>query len=114
MKNSSDPWQCQITLRKEEDDKGVQLTATSRCIKSESFGGIITDIQDLEDMIKRAQLALLNPSVPSNRFVNYDLNGLTTGPPLGSSRQLPFSSNIICLDISGPDLVDLSFIDLPG
>jgi hypothetical protein len=29
-------------------------------------------------------------------------------------RQLSFSSNSVCLDISGRDIDDLSFVDLPG
>ena len=66
-------------------------------------------------MIRRAQLAILNPSVPAERFVDFDTTTLSPGElPLESEKQLQFSSNVVCLDLSGPDLTDLSFIDLPG
>ncbi len=110
--NSKDPWRCQIRLRIEKDENGQQLPTNK---KEEPFGPPITNPEDLEEMIRRAQLAILNPSVPAEDFVDFDTSLLTSGkPPLGSRKQLQFSSNVVCLDLSGPDLTDLSFIDLPG
>lgn len=34
--------------------------------------------------------------------------------PLGSLKQLAFSRNVIVLEISGPDVTDLTLVDLPG
>lgn len=69
----------------------------------------------LEDMLRRAQLAILNPSVEASRFVDFDIEMLDPGElPLGSKLQLQFSSNVVCLDITSPDVTNLSFIDLPG
>ena len=66
-------------------------------------------------MLRRAQLAILNPGVPSDRFVDLNLDELHPGDlPLGSAYQLQFSANVVCIDISSPDVADLSFIDLPG
>lgn len=31
-----------------------------------------------------------------------------------TEKPLLFSRNIVCVDLQGPDLVDLAFIDLPG
>jgi hypothetical protein len=36
------------------------------------------------------------------------------GHGIGSTQQLSFSENVVCLDICGPDVPNLSFIDLPG
>jgi hypothetical protein len=84
--------------------------------KTEStFGSIVHDTVELEKVLRRAQLAILNPSLPPIAFVDFDLDSLQDGvPPLGSNEQLAFSSNVVCLDVSGPDVPDLSFIDLPG
>lgn len=112
MKSSSSPWECQIFLRKEVQDNGRPVSGVGR---EEKFGPAIADKTLLEDMIKRAQLAILNPSIQPHRFVNFDLTTLSQGTaPLGSSRQLGFSPNVVCLDISGPGVTDLAFIDLPG
>lgn len=32
----------------------------------------------------------------------------------GALKALDFSRNVVCIDIWGPGLTDLSFIDLPG
>ena len=59
-------------------------------------------------MIRRAQLAILNPQEPSSKFVNHvldDDNDTTTKS---------FSRNVIVLDISGPNVTDLTLVDLPG
>ncbi|TDL25543.1 hypothetical protein BD410DRAFT_717419 [Rickenella mellea] len=108
---SPQPWRAQVLLRFERDEAGNRLPE----VKEEKFGPPIVAKSELELQLKRAQLAILNPSVASELFVELDLSVLTSGcPPLGSDRQLQFSPNVVCLDISGPELTDLSFIDLPG
>lgn len=52
------------------------------------FGDVITDPSLVEANLRRAQLAILNPSVPALNFVNLDLDTLVNNkPPLGSSKQ---------------------------
>lgn len=70
------------------------------------FGDVITDKDFLEDRISRAQLAILNPSTPASAFLEYYIPT--------SSNELTFSPNIVCLEISGPDHSEISFVDLPG
>lgn len=107
---STDAWKCQVSLRIEyNDDTGKRLAD----VREKKFGPVITDPTLLEDVLRRAQLAILNPSVDHGRFVDFDMSRIGNNPPLGSSRQLQFSKNVVCLDLSGPDVTDLSFIDLP-
>ncbi|TCD67244.1 hypothetical protein EIP91_000373 [Steccherinum ochraceum] len=97
-------WQCQVSLRKESEQH-----------KEHTFGLLITEKDELEDMIRRAQLAILNPGVEESFFVTCDLQAIQRGHlPLGSAPQLQFSSDVVCLDITGPDVTNLAFIDLPG
>ena len=66
------------------------------------------DKKDVEERIRRAQRAILNPSASHETFLS--------GPdkePDGRS-ELSFSKNCVSLELSGQDLTDLSFCDLPG
>ncbi|KAI0088919.1 P-loop containing nucleoside triphosphate hydrolase protein [Irpex rosettiformis] len=104
------PWQCQILIRRETDADGNNIP-----VKEDKFGGVLYDKSELEEMLRRAQLAILNPSLPADSLLDFDTSALEPGErPPGSDRQLQFSNNVVCLDISGPDVIDLAFIDLPG
>ena len=70
------------------------------------FGQPITDKSDVTVRIERAQRAILNPSVSPDAF----LSGAISGP----KNEFPFSANRIVLHITGSDVADLNFIDLPG
>lgn len=74
--------------------------------KNEIFGDPIYDKKQVEDRIRRAQLAILTPGRPAISFLTDDeaVEGST----------LTFSMNCVSLTISGPDVADLSFVDLPG
>ncbi|KAJ3559503.1 hypothetical protein NM688_g304 [Phlebia brevispora] len=103
-------WKCQVLLRLETDEDGNRVTA-----KEIPFGPELHDKDELEVMLRRAQLAVLNPSLPPSFFEDFDSKSLKPGEtPEGSERQLAFSNNVVCLDVHGPDVTDLSFIDLPG
>lgn len=111
IQSADGPWRCQIRLRRETDEHGVPLPS----VRETAFGNPISDSYLIEAMLKRAQLAILNPSVEdSTKFVSLDLASVTEHSSLlGSTKQLDFSSNVICVDISGPDVTDLAFVDLP-
>ena len=137
LQKSTESWKCQVFLRIETDGMGNRVSD----VHEEKFGPLLTDKSKLEDMLRRAQLAILNPRVPHQSFEDFDLNSLLPNrPPIGDERPLQFSSNIValdlyvlplfshyvvcfrdyceltfaCIDSSGQDLTDLSFIDLPG
>jgi hypothetical protein len=71
------------------------------------FGDPIYSKALVTDRIRRAQCAILNPDTPSTFF-------LEAPPDALEERHLSFSSNSVCLEISGKDVEDLSFVDLPG
>lgn len=65
----------------------------------------VTDRADLERVLQLAQTAILNPHIDPATL-------LYTGG--ANTTALSFSPNVIELYISGPELPELSFIDLPG
>jgi hypothetical protein len=66
----------------------------------------VTNKERLEPMLRNAQLAVLNPRENPQQFINAD--------EAQATRQVAFSPNIVCLEIQGPGLPELSFFDLPG
>jgi hypothetical protein len=93
-----------VVLRKTVDRQGQPLGVAENV----PFGLVITEKKDVEERIRRAQRAILNPSISHDIF----LSGPDTDPDEGS--ELSFSKNCVYLELSGPDLTDLSFCDLPG
>lgn len=91
-------------MRKTFDADG-RLMGTAENI---SFGPVIKDKKQVEERIRRAQRAILRPSQNPDVFL--------VGPDedVDYRRELSFSKNCVSLEISGPDLTDLSFCDLPG
>ena len=105
LQASSGPWSCRISIRLEYDSVGKRLDEISET----AFGSIITDKSDVENALRLAQFAVLNPQVPFEKFSSLRAPEMVQGRSL-----LKFSRNVVCVDICGPDLTDLSFIDLPG
>ena len=98
------PWRCRVVLSKIVDEHGQALGIAENI----PFGTTITEKKDVEERIRRAQRAILNPSVNTDTF----LSGPDEDPAVGN--ELSFSKNSVCLELNGPDLTDLSFCDLPG
>lgn len=107
MSSSSDTWSCRISLRFDYDDK-VPLPAST----THEFGPILTNKNQFEICVRRAQAAVLNSHLPHDTFVRktvQDLNDATQ-----SDLCLKFSKNTVCVDITDPEATSLSFADLPG
>jgi hypothetical protein len=68
------------------------------------FGQPITEKSEVTERLRRAQRAVLSPSTPSEVFLS----------AADTATELSFSANRIVLNITGPDVTDLNFIDLPG
>ncbi|KAJ8697219.1 hypothetical protein PTI98_007017 [Pleurotus ostreatus] len=103
LSSSATTWSCVVTLRFTTDVNGQTLGQPRTIV----FGPAITDKGDVEERIRRAQRAILNPSTSYQTFLNGDDEDLP-------KSELTFSTNCVTLQISGPDVADLSFCDLPG
>ncbi|CAE6423274.1 unnamed protein product [Rhizoctonia solani] len=66
----------------------------------------MTERMEVQERIRRAQLAILNPMIESSIFLNAENNSYP------SSRS--FSQNCVIVALSGNELSDLNFVDLPG
>ncbi|KAF8515814.1 P-loop containing nucleoside triphosphate hydrolase protein [Hysterangium stoloniferum] len=96
--HSTDPWQCTVSLRFSTDDTG-------KSVRHVQFGPVIKTPKDVEERLRQAQRAILNPSIDPPRFLDGDAT---------RSDALNFSPNCVSLEIKGSDVTDLSFCDLPG
>jgi hypothetical protein len=74
----------------------------------------LTDKNQVEAALVRAQTAILNPSKKWTQYVGmgsmYARNGKSREPEF----EVKFSPNVVCMEMVGPDLPNLAFIDLPG
>ncbi|KAJ6438824.1 dynamin family protein [Purpureocillium lavendulum] len=74
------------------------------------------DKNEIEDVLRWAQIAILNDGKPHGLFVpgsgsvamNMTIDKAT------EETTAKFSPNVVALEIKGPDLPDLSFYDMPG
>lgn len=82
-------------------------------VKEVPFGGVLTNKAEVELALRRAQAAVLNPRRKASSFATMSFDELKNGT-YESKKALKFSRNAVCLDVAGPDLTDLSFIDLLG
>lgn len=96
-------WLCRVFLRRDFTTGGTNSSELSK----EQFGGDITDRDSVKDRVERAQLAILNPSLPAENFLDANVD-------LRAPSEHSFSTSIVCLEITGPDYSDISFVDLPG
>ncbi|CEL56749.1 hypothetical protein RSOLAG1IB_08051 [Rhizoctonia solani AG-1 IB] len=103
LKFSEEPWTCTVHLRFLKDKSGNDINP----VRNVLFGSVINRKVDVEDRLRRAQLAILNPGVDSSLFLKDPL-------PKASTTAVAFSENFVSVEISGPDVTDLSFCDLPG
>ncbi|GAA6003650.1 dynamin family protein [Rhodotorula paludigena] len=118
LRSAATPWSCRVSLRFERDPAGRPLDP----IREVPFGKALDDPNAVEATLRRAQLAILNPRIRDPSFflalpedeVRRAKAGRGFGGDSSGEAQLSFSTNVICLDISGPQVTDLAFVDLPG
>ncbi|KAI0743150.1 P-loop containing nucleoside triphosphate hydrolase protein [Daedaleopsis nitida] len=100
-------WSCQISIRRE-----VVVDSGNSTISESLFGERITNQADVEMMLRRAQLAVLDQKTSTSHFLDMEDDVVEA---MMKSNTLPrFSRDVVCLQIAGPDLPTLSFVDLPG
>ncbi|KFY47216.1 hypothetical protein V495_02053 [Pseudogymnoascus sp. VKM F-4514 (FW-929)] len=72
---------------------------------------VITDKSELEEALRWAQIAILNPSRPHTYYVPGAQSHFS---PNKNTTEAKFSPNVVSVEMSGPGLPPLSFFDLPG
>jgi hypothetical protein len=97
---AEDPWSCIVRLRIMFNSEGYALE-TPRVI---TYGERLFDPAHVERTLVRAQDTILR----SDEWVD-GMDPDQDRPPRQS-----FSRNVVRLEVSAPELVDVTFIDLPG
>ncbi|CAG8489032.1 10797_t:CDS:2 [Ambispora gerdemannii] len=109
LMDSKNRWECQIKLRKEYDNNDDKKLSRPEEFK---FGDIIIDKANVELMARRAQKALLNPTRNWTEYLNWTFS--TSNEVDARQNEIKFTKNVVCLEIKGPKVPNLSLIDLPG
>ncbi|KZT61034.1 hypothetical protein CALCODRAFT_447877 [Calocera cornea HHB12733] len=106
LRCTDQPWKCSISLRLDYDEHGNK---SQDKIEPVPFGESFDDPALVEVMLRRAQLAVLDPDNHPGLYLHVDPDMCII-----PDAQLKFSKNVICIEISGPGLADLTLVDLPG
>ncbi|CAE6527265.1 unnamed protein product [Rhizoctonia solani] len=93
------PWRAQVFIKLERSDGEGSIMG-----EEIPFGDPLEDPDLVEERIRLAQLAVLNPHIDPELI-------LAGEEPQGG---LSFTKNCVVVKLSGNDLADLSFVDLPG
>ncbi|CAE6540893.1 unnamed protein product [Rhizoctonia solani] len=101
LKHSEQAWEAVVYLRFESGKSGYVGKT-----KEVQFGAPMTQRMEVQERIRRAQLAILNPTIEPSTFLNAEDSSYP------SSRS--FSQNCVIVALSGSELSDLNFVDLPG
>ncbi|KAG8921682.1 hypothetical protein FRC03_012789 [Tulasnella sp. 419] len=96
----ADKWSCKISLKFWDE-------RTSTLMSEFPFGGTIHDKGEVEQMLRRAQMAVLRPGTPIALFLTSQLSDIP-------GNELSFTKNCVSIRVSGPDVPELLFYDLPG
>ncbi|CAE6498607.1 unnamed protein product [Rhizoctonia solani] len=102
LKRSEQAWEAIVYLRFESGKSGYAGKT-----KEIQFGPQMTNRMEVQERIRRAQLAILNPTIEPSNFLDAEENA-----SYPSSRS--FSQNCVIVALSGNELSDLNFVDLPG
>jgi GTPase SAR1 family protein len=100
-RSSEDGWHCEVSLRFDYNEVPGSMVGTHSFAKTNNK-------DDVPIILRRAQLAILNPDESLDTFRNLDENQCKDHRITQS-----FSRNTVVMEISGAD-VDVTFIDLPG
>ncbi|OBT74754.1 hypothetical protein VF21_06631 [Pseudogymnoascus sp. 05NY08] len=73
---------------------------------------VITDKSELEEALRWAQIAILNPSKSHKHYMPGAQ--IKMSPGRNTTTEAKFSPNVVSVEMSGPGLPPLSFFDLPG
>ncbi|KAK8177923.1 P-loop containing nucleoside triphosphate hydrolase protein [Phyllosticta citrichinensis] len=105
-------WRCEVSIRHEfayaePGDESQPFYPWHHADTTTIRFKTVYNKNELREVIRRAQLAILNPRSNPTEYARMDILP-------SKDIQTDFSPNIVCLDISAPGLPNLSFYDLPG
>ncbi|KAF8596644.1 hypothetical protein BDV93DRAFT_570896 [Ceratobasidium sp. AG-I] len=101
LRYTQEPWEARILLRIEPT---VGNSTSAPSTTEIPFGAPIRDRELVGARIAQAQRAVLNPTIDPSKFLNDDYQ------PKGPS----FTKSCVIVALSGSELSDLNFVDLPG
>lgn len=121
--SQADAWHCVVSLqlsyefqRSKKSGQFPGWVQREGAVVTKPFM-IITRKSELENALKWAQVAILNPSHDVESFIpgsDEFLRRERLGYEADATPEARFSPNVISVEIYGPGLPDLSFYDLPG
>lgn len=111
------PWTCKVWLSRDYNfGPNIKMPTPKRKLgpwieqdREDEHFMTLTDKAQVQETLKWAQLAILNPHRSSKDYIPG--SNVDTDP---TSTKVKFSPNIVRLDISAPGFPNLSFYDLPG
>jgi len=101
-RGDSASWKCEVSLRLEYSE------VTGQTLQNNLKFGKTNSKEEVAGLLRRAQLAILNPRKPISDFLD-----LTDDACNKHDTGIGFSRNTVVLDITGAE-VDVTFMDLPG
>lgn len=124
-------WSCRVSLRQKytyhPPESGIidaaDITGTDRFPPWLAGHEKVLDFKtldhpnEIEDVLRWAQIAILNPGKPHQHYVpgsGHATTGENAYERAAESTEAKFSPNVISLEIKHPEFPDLSFYDLPG
>ncbi|KAK8118225.1 dynamin family protein [Apiospora kogelbergensis] len=128
-RNREPVWQCTVSLQLDYDYCPTGPIKKSDVTKANPFPPwvkkshretrsfkTIFDKAEIEEVLRWAQVAILNHSRSSELFVPGEgaYAKETRLEDAATETEAQFSPNIVALEVKGPSLPDLSFYDLPG
>ncbi|QIX01543.1 hypothetical protein AMS68_007060 [Peltaster fructicola] len=102
-------WECDVSLQHRytyEPHLDGPLAPWVEQRQETTHFATVTEKSQLGEILRRAQLALLNPRNDPQRYATVTLENEQT--------LVGFSPNLVCLSIKGPELPEFAFYDLPG
>lgn len=98
---TSGPWSCTISLR---DSTGTR-----------AFSPELTEKDNVELWIRRAQATVLCPHLSDDRFKRESKEQIQASTDSNTNNKvLKFTKSKVVIDIQDPRGADLAFVDLPG
>ncbi|KAF9455948.1 P-loop containing nucleoside triphosphate hydrolase protein [Collybia nuda] len=111
MTSTSQPFSVQVHLRYEYDLQGQRR----RELVDVPFGPPLLERSAVELRLRQAQTAILQNMTDSAEIDAFlETSALELPSKIKGNGVLRFSKNIVCVDVCGPNLANLSFFDLPG